>query len=82
MAFGNDMVIINNKDINKDSTSEVSLFANELITKVDVLMFALTIQEKLLRIATRERRESTNASMSLLELLWWCLIRLNVMLVL
>lgn len=60
MAIGEDMVSSDNKDINDNSTSNVSLSTGELTTKVVELMAALANQDKFLRLATCESNDYKN----------------------
>jgi hypothetical protein len=81
MALGEDEVGRNNKDIGDDSTSEVSHSTDDLITEVEELMTALASQDKLLILATLRGKFSNSSmraclrSLSLLDLLSWCLMR-------
>jgi hypothetical protein len=84
MVLGEDIVGDDDKDNGNESTSEVSLFADDLIAVVDELTATLASQDKLLRLLL-VRGKNTSASMSpclgslsLLELLAWCQTRLNV----
>lgn len=57
MALGEDAVSDNSNNIGDDPKHEVSLSTDELTTKVDELMATLASQDKLLRLASRERIE-------------------------
>jgi hypothetical protein len=58
MALSHETVGDDDKDIDDDSTSEVSHFIDDLVAEVEELNTALVNQDKLLRLATRERKES------------------------
>jgi hypothetical protein len=57
MALGEDVVGDDDKDHGDDSTSEVSLSTDDLSAEVDELTATLAGQDKLLRLAARERKE-------------------------
>jgi hypothetical protein len=57
MALGEYMVGVSDKDNDDDSTSKVSLSANDLTIEVDELMTALASHNKLIWLTTRERKE-------------------------
>jgi hypothetical protein len=60
MALGEVTLDNGEKDIGDDSSSEVSLSTDDLPSEVDELIAALASQDKLLRLATHERKEYKN----------------------
>lgn len=57
MALGEYMVGVSDKNNDDDSTSKVSLSANDLTIEVDELMTALASHDKLIWLMTRGRKE-------------------------
>jgi hypothetical protein len=60
MELGEDTVSSGDRDIGDDSTSQVLPFADDLTVEVDELTAALASQDKLRRLAARERKEYKN----------------------
>ena len=60
MALGEKVVSDNDKDNDKDSTSNVSRSTDELATEVDELAAALASPNKLIRLAMWERKDYNN----------------------
>lgn len=60
MALGEKVVSDNDKDNDKDSTSNVSHSTDELVTEVDELAVALASPDKLIRLAMCERKDYNN----------------------
>jgi hypothetical protein len=67
MALGDDVVGGDSKDIDNDSSSEVSHSVDNLATKVEELNVALGNQDNLLRLATHERKEFKSKYESMLR---------------
>jgi hypothetical protein len=57
IALGEDVEGDNDKDIDDDSTLEVSLFADDFTTKIYELTTTLVGKDKLVRLAAHERKE-------------------------
>ena len=67
IALRDDAVGDDGKDISDDSAAEVSHSVDDLTTKVEELNIALTNQDKLLRLAARERKEFQSKYESMLR---------------